>query len=125
MPTLPSELIARVADAFGLTPADLTGPSRARRHFAARAAAAWLLRQRYPDLGLVAIGQLLGGRDHTTVMNAIARADARRATDRAYRALLDQIGQARALRPAPPEATAQRALMRWAVAAFPWQPLAA
>lgn len=70
-------LLAGVARAFNLTVADLVGP---RQHFhlaRARFAACWLLVHRPAPGGRMRsrtrVGQLLGGRDHSTVCHALAR----------------------------------------------------
>jgi DnaA-like protein len=65
------DLIARAAQIFGLKVADLTGRSREHHIVEARQAAAYALRTRYAKLSLQAIGNLLGDRDHTTIIWAI------------------------------------------------------
>lgn len=127
-------LIITVAEVFGVTPAALTSRSQRRYIFEARAAAAWLLRMCYPVLGLVEIGELLGGRDHTTIMNAIQRVEQRRAVDADYRALLDELR----VRCRPAQALTSGAELRrqvriqrergvawWVRQVTPWSPLVA
>lgn len=64
------EVIALTAQAHGLTYADLTGPNRARHIAMVRHMAAWILLKR-GRLSRAQIGRLLGGRDHSTVINSI------------------------------------------------------
>lgn len=68
---LPSEIIAAVERAFKLRPNAIVGRSRIDRIAGPRNLVAWVLRQRgntYPH-----VGKLLGGRDHTTAINAVRR----------------------------------------------------
>jgi len=62
-------IMAQTADYFSLTIDDLCGPSRSRVLVTARQIAMYLCRE-LTDLSLPKIGQLFGGRDHTTVMHA-------------------------------------------------------
>lgn len=66
---LPSDIISQTADYFNLGLDDLYGPSRAQQIATARQIAMYLCRELTP-LSLPKIGQLFGGRDHTTVMYA-------------------------------------------------------
>lgn len=70
-PPSPQAILAAVAHFHGLTPADIASPSRVKRLVRARAAAAYELRERCATLTLKAIGALLGGRDHSTVIHLI------------------------------------------------------
>jgi chromosomal replication initiator protein len=73
----PVEVIQeRVSTAFGISRAELVGSSRAREPLNARQVAIYLTRE-LTDLSLPQIGRLYGGRDHSTVLNAIRRAEAR------------------------------------------------
>jgi chromosomal replication initiator protein len=69
---------------FGVTPDELAGPSRARRIAHARFALAWAMRQHDPGRPFAAIGAALGGRDHTTILYAIERAEALARDDADY-----------------------------------------
>ncbi|MCC6495147.1 MAG: chromosomal replication initiator protein DnaA [Propionibacteriaceae bacterium] len=62
-------IMTNVADYFGLTVDDLCGQSRTHVLVTARQIAMYLCRE-LTDLSLPKIGQLFGGRDHTTVMHA-------------------------------------------------------
>jgi len=127
-------LLTTVAEAFGVPIEAIVGSTRRRRIFEARAAVAWLLRQCYPSMGLVEIGDILGGRDHTTVMNALARVEERMADDPTYAALLRTIAKQYA--PMVPLSSGAelrrqvrqrraRAVAWWVRQVTPWQPLAA
>jgi chromosomal replication initiator protein len=65
----PSAIMNQTAQYFGLTIDDLSGSSRSRVLVTARQIAMYLCRE-LTDLSLPKIGQLFGGRDHTTVMHA-------------------------------------------------------
>ncbi len=62
-------IMAQTAAYFGLSMEDLCGSSRSRVLVEARQIAMYLCRE-LTDLSLPKIGQLFGGRDHTTVMHA-------------------------------------------------------
>ncbi|TMK16503.1 MAG: chromosomal replication initiator protein DnaA [Actinobacteria bacterium] len=67
---IPSELIiTETAEYYTLTRADMIGPSRSRPLVTARQVAMYLCRELTP-LSLPKIGEVFGGRDHTTVMHA-------------------------------------------------------
>ena len=104
------DLIGRVAALFDLSRAELTSASRKRHIVEARQAAAWVLRHAYPRLSLQTIGEQIGGRDHTTVIYAIARAEERMCAD----PVLDT--QLRAMigdPPPPPQRRRVDSAMRW------------
>ena len=71
------DVIQTTAELFGITRDDLVGPSRARHIVEARQAAAYALRQRFPSMSLCQIGQLVGRKDHTTILHALQRAEQR------------------------------------------------
>ncbi len=62
-------IMTNVADYFGITVDELCGQSRTHVLVTARQIAMYLCRE-LTDLSLPKIGQLFGGRDHTTVMHA-------------------------------------------------------
>ena len=62
-------IMTHVADYFGITVEELCGQSRTHVMVTARQLAMYL-RPELTDLSLPKIGQLFGGRDHTTVMHA-------------------------------------------------------
>ena len=65
----PLDIINNTADYFRLSIDELTGTSRAQAIATARQIAMYLCRE-MTNLSLPKIGQLFGGRDHTTVMHA-------------------------------------------------------
>ena len=74
-PTTVEEIQQRVAAAFGISRAELVGASRAATPLRARQVAILLTREA-TDLSLPQIGRLYGGRDHSTVLNALRRVEA-------------------------------------------------
>jgi chromosomal replication initiator protein len=65
----PGQVLQAVADVFGLTPDQLLGRSRSRDVALPRQVAMYLMREEV-NASLPQIGEVLGGRDHTTVMYA-------------------------------------------------------
>ena len=65
----PTDIINTTAQYFKLSVDDLYGSSRSQSVAGARQIAMYLCRER-TSLSLPKIGQLFGGRDHTTVMHA-------------------------------------------------------
>ena len=66
----PKEILSAVASHFNLKIADLTGITRPKQIAEARQIVMYLLRTELKT-SLVEIGNLLGGRDHTTVMHGV------------------------------------------------------
>jgi chromosomal replication initiator protein len=75
-------IMAATAEYFGLTMEDLCGSSRSRVLVTARQIAMYLCRE-LTDLSLPKIGQMFGGRDHTTVIHADRKIRAQMAERRA------------------------------------------
>lgn len=71
----PTRVLHLAAALHHLTPDDITGPRRTTDHINARHIAAWVLREHF-GMSYPAIGHKLGGRDHTTAMNAVRRVNA-------------------------------------------------
>lgn len=69
------DVLAYVANAAGVKVTDLTGPCRKRPFTYYRFIAVWSIRQLCQHMSYPAIGRMLGGRDHTTIINADRRAD--------------------------------------------------
>jgi chromosomal replication initiator protein len=65
------DVLRAVSTYYRLSIADLESPARYRSIARPRQLAMYIMRQRCPHLTLPAIGRLLGGRDHTTVMHGI------------------------------------------------------
>ena len=74
------EIQRQVSAAFGISRAELIGSTRAATPLSARQVAIYLTRE-LTDLSLPQIGRLYGGRDHSTVLNSIRRAEARFSED--------------------------------------------
>jgi chromosomal replication initiator protein len=72
LPCPPAGVVKIVAEHFGLRPDDLTGRKRTKEIANARQIAMYLLREEN-DLSLPAIGDQLGGRDHSTVRYGVER----------------------------------------------------
>ena len=85
LPT-PQRLLGQIAAAFDVSITDLTGPSRRSYLSATRQAAAYILHMRIATLSLRDIGTLLGGRDSSTIGQAIKRARERMTQDAGYAA---------------------------------------
>ena len=79
-----AQIVETAARTFEVSRAALLRRSRQRHIVQARQALAWALRQTHPELSLAAIGDLLGGRDHTTVMWALEAAEQRARDDPRY-----------------------------------------
>lgn len=79
--------IRAASEAFGVSPADIIGPSRRHDHVIPRFAAVWVSRKR--GYSLPQIGKRLGDRDHTTILSAERRAEQLRATDPYFRSATD------------------------------------
>ncbi len=84
----PARVVDAVANAFGVTTAQLTGRDRSREIAWPRQIAMYLLRE-FGNVSLPQIGTVLGGRDHTTVMYACEKvADLVERDDRLRRQLI-------------------------------------
>jgi chromosomal replication initiator protein len=82
-----------VSNLFDLPLETLRGPSRARKPVQARQLAIYLCRE-MTDLSLPQIGHRFGGRDHSTVLNSIHRAEARIAAEPETQQALEQLRNA-------------------------------
>ena len=65
----PMDIIRRTASYFGLQPNDIVSAKRSKKIAMARQIAMYLCREMTP-LSLTAVGEIFGGRDHTTVIHA-------------------------------------------------------
>ena len=73
-PITPQVVLEKAATLFGLTVEDITGKARTRDLVDARHIAMYVCRQlTNPPLSFPQIARAFGGRDHTTVMNAVSR----------------------------------------------------
>ena len=74
------KIINVVADYYNLTPSQITGKIRTGQIALARHISMYLIRNTL-DLSLKKIGEMFGGKDHTTVMSAIQKVDKELKTD--------------------------------------------
>jgi chromosomal replication initiation ATPase DnaA len=73
-----------VANHHGITEGSLIGSTRARAYAAPRHKAIWLTKYYYDMATLEEIGQCFGGRDHSTILYALAGVRDKMATDSKY-----------------------------------------
>lgn len=84
------KIINVVADYYNLTPSQLTGKIRTGQIALARHIAMWLIRSML-DIPLKKIGDMFGGKDHTTVMSAIQKVDKELITDETLKEAIDEL----------------------------------
>ena len=85
------KIINVVADYYNLSPSQLTGKIRTGQIALARHVAMYLIRITLSDVSLKKIGEIFGGKDHTTVMNAIQKVDKGLKTDPALKEAIEQL----------------------------------
>jgi chromosomal replication initiator protein len=83
-------ILETTAADFGITVAELTSARRSARIAEARQVATFLCRE-LTELPLAAIGQRVGGRDHSTVLYALRRIEHRRGADRVFKARVERL----------------------------------
>ena len=84
------KIINVVADYYNLSPSQLTGKIRTGQIALARHIAMYLIRISL-DVPLKKIGDIFGGKDHTTVMNAIQKVDKGLKTDQSLKEAIDEL----------------------------------
>lgn len=84
------KVINVVADYYNLTPSQLTGKIRTGQIALARHIAMYLIRLTL-DVPLKKIGDTFGGKDHTTVMNAISKVDKELKTDESLKVAIEEL----------------------------------
>ena len=84
------KIINVVADYYNLTPSQLTGKIRTGQIALARHIAKWLIRHSL-DVPLKKIGDMFGGKDHTTVMSAIQKVDKELITDEDLKTAIEEL----------------------------------
>jgi len=85
-----TKIINVVADYYNFVPAQLTGKVRTGQLALARHVAMYLIRINI-DVPLSNIGNIFGGRDHTTVMNGILKVENMLKTDEALKAAIGEL----------------------------------
>ncbi|WP_342643467.1 helix-turn-helix domain-containing protein [Rhodoligotrophos ferricapiens] len=65
------KILHAVAEVTGVTVGEMKGPRRHPHIVRARQIAMWFIRNHSPHLSYPKIGQLLGGKDHTTIMRSV------------------------------------------------------
>lgn len=86
------QIIGVVSAYFGMPVSRLRAKSRSRPNVEARQIAAYFMRQK-TRLGLREIGEMLGGRDHTTAIHSINTAKDLIQTDERFRENVDKINR--------------------------------
>ena len=86
----PDAIIKCVCSEFHVDLSDLRGPRRHRHVTLPRQVAMYLIRE-LTDASLPVIGSFFGGRDHTTVINALKRMEALRKADPDLRRRVDAL----------------------------------
>ena len=84
------KVIRVVADYYNLTPSQLTGRIRTQQIALARHLAMFLIRELL-DLPFKTIGQAFGGKDHSTVINAINKVDSQLKNDLALQVAVKEL----------------------------------
>jgi len=84
------KIINVVADYYNLTPSQLTGKIRTGQISLARHIAMYLIRNTL-DIPLKKIGDMFGGKDHTTVMSGIQKVDKELKTNEDMRTAVDEL----------------------------------
>ena len=86
----PEEILAAVAEHYGIPVAALPSPKRNREYALPRQAAMYLMRE-FTALSTPRIGEAFGGRDHTTVLYALSKIAELAETDPRLRVALEEI----------------------------------
>ena len=85
-----SKIINVVADFYNLSPSQITGKIRTGQIALARHVAMYLIRINL-DVPLKRIGDMFGGKDHTTVMNAIQKVEKGLITDEGLKVAIEEL----------------------------------
>lgn len=81
----PERLLETIANYFGMTTQELIKENRQRKYINARYIAVDFLKQFNPNITLVKIAKLLGGKHHSTIVNARHKHIAFMQVDEEYR----------------------------------------
>jgi chromosomal replication initiator protein len=87
---MPQDIIDAVAAHFRIDLDDLRGSSRSQKFVLPRQVAMYLIRE-LTKVSLVDVGDVLGGRDHTTIMHGIEKINRELETDAGLRSHITQI----------------------------------
>ena len=84
------KIINVVADYYNLTPSEITGKVRTGQISLARHIAMYLIRK-HLDVPLKKIGDMFGGKDHTTVMSGISKVDKELKTNKQLQDAIEEL----------------------------------
>ena len=84
-------IINTVSDYYNISSTQLAGKSRTGQIALARHIAMWLIRKYFQSLSLEKIGDLFGGRDHTTVASGISKVDKELKTDEQLKKAISEL----------------------------------
>ncbi|MGI5842205.1 MAG: chromosomal replication initiator protein DnaA [Christensenellales bacterium] len=88
--TSPSQIITAVCAYFGISEAEIVGKKRSKEIVEPRMIAIYLINE-ILDLPLTAIGQLFGGRDHTTIIHARDKINEQLKSNNKIRTIVNEI----------------------------------
>jgi chromosomal replication initiator protein len=89
-PLTVDEIVETVCDYFNVSTTAVSSRSRKREHVMARQVAMYLT-QKYTKMPASRIGQLVGGRDHSTVIHSCAQVEKRLTTDNSFNEEITEI----------------------------------
>jgi len=97
-------IIGCTAAALGMDVAEVIGPGRFRHQVQARWACVILIREFYPNISRPQLGEVLGDRDHSTMLHAIRSSEKAMRTDPEFAVLVAKCRErVRAWRPTTPQ----------------------
>jgi len=91
-PVDPQKVQREVAKRFNVEVSDINGKSRSKDIVMPRQVGMYLTRK-LTEFSLPAIGRAFGGRDHSTVLHACKKMEARLAKDKSFASLLDELSR--------------------------------